>query len=259
MILNELFEATSSDWVRYSNYETVEVGGRKWVTPTADSKVMVYSPVQMAEGLVEDALNLGRLLCMNVPNEFHEPVIEGFVITYGLLGIKMDESAEYFKPFKKKEKKTTAYSMPVIEQTGRNAKYEMVFSKDYAEPLDELMEFYRELYIHFSACQSAANEENPATKRVIDDKISKFSVENIGFQLRMGRKPTMVWDFSSLKMAIEMIYAVSVSRENPNLKMCKHCGKAFYAQHGRSEFCQDKCRNQFNVYKHREMKKRDGR
>ncbi|MCL2838064.1 MAG: hypothetical protein FWE04_03210 [Oscillospiraceae bacterium] len=264
MILNELFEATSSDWVKYTKYETIEHGGRKWITPAADSRVIVYSPVQMSENIVVDALNFGRLLCMeNVPKDYSNPVNDGLMeavtATYGLLGIKMDEPTDFFKPFKKKENRKTAYSMPIIEQTGRDLKYEMVFSHDYAEPIDEMLECFKALYIHFSACQSAANAENPAIKRVVDETISKFTVQNVGFQMRMTNKPTMVWEFGSLKTMIETIYAVAVSRENPMLRMCKHCGKAFYAHHGRSEFCEDKCRNQFNVYKHRKMKKRDGR
>jgi len=50
---------------------------------------------------------------------------------------------------------------------------------------------------------------------------------------------------------IETVYAVMVSQTDTTLRMCRHCGKAFIAAHGRSEFCETKCRNQFNVYKFR--------
>ncbi|HBT64618.1 MAG TPA: hypothetical protein DEB10_08170 [Ruminococcaceae bacterium] len=65
----------------------------------------------------------------------------------------------------------------------------------------------------------------------------------------------MVWDFNSLKQMIETVYAVLVSKAETPLRMCKHCGKAFYATHGRSEFCDTKCRNQYNVYKFRAKEK----
>jgi len=37
--------------------------------------------------------------------------------------------------------------------------------------------------------------------------------------------------------------------------MCKHCKKAFVASRKGNEFCSQKCKNQFNVYKSREKKK----
>ncbi len=44
--------------------------------------------------------------------------------------------------------------------------------------------------------------------------------------------------------------------KDSDMRMCKHCDKAFVASRKGNEFCNQKCKNQFNVYKSREKKKR---
>ena len=44
------------------------------------------------------------------------------------------------------------------------------------------------------------------------------------------------------------------SEKNP-LKICKHCGKVFYAKNPKAEYDTSKCRNQANVYKSRNKNK----
>ena len=39
------------------------------------------------------------------------------------------------------------------------------------------------------------------------------------------------------------------------MRMCRHCKKAFVASRKGNEFCSQKYKNQFNVYKSREKKK----
>ena len=44
------------------------------------------------------------------------------------------------------------------------------------------------------------------------------------------------------------------SEKNP-LKICKHCGKVFYAKNPKAEYDSSQCRNQANVYKSRNKNK----
>ena len=39
------------------------------------------------------------------------------------------------------------------------------------------------------------------------------------------------------------------------IRQCKHCGKIFYREDLRMEFCSPQCRNRFNVYKSRKKGK----
>ena len=291
MNIRDIFEQTSCDWVKYSDYEIVTEDDMEWITPTVDSKLSIYNPLQAYDTLIQDMLNVGRLICAEeLPRENKKNLILGLIKTYGLLGfmtaiplnanfmeyphvffgrnnyfnVDMMETSTYltfFQPFgvKKGQPKIDNYPIPVTMLTGKTLEYSIVFSRNYAEPMEWIEIILKEYYIHFSACKNYNTTENPAIKSLCEKRISSFYEFGLGFNIKMDEKPTMVWDFNSLKATIETVYAFSISAKKPLLKMCRQCGKAFYAPHGRSEFCSDKCRNQFNVYKFREKEKQNNR
>jgi hypothetical protein len=286
-MFNELFKSTSSDWVKYSNYEIKESGGRKWITPAPDSIPMLYQPVHKPDTLVQDALNLGRLFCMKgYPDEYAELTLLGYCITYGLLGLmnalplnstyllqkqtylgidcpyfdkeimKTDDYVKFFVPFGGSKEKHIGNAIPGSYplRGWRDANFEIAFARSYAEPLDWIFDTFKRLYTHFSACKRIGQTDNPATRRKYEEIINDFPVSGLAFQMRMYAKPSIHWEFNSLKTAIETLYSIYMSTED-TLRMCKQCNRAFCAKHGRSEFCEDKCRNQHNVARFREREK----
>ena len=70
-------------------------------------------------------------------------------------------------------------------------------------------------------------------------------------------KPTIVWEFHSLLLGIQMMFSFMLTDDNSTLKVCKHCGSAFVATRSNMEFCSPQCKNQYNVYKSRAKKKED--
>jgi hypothetical protein len=285
MNIRDFFEKTSSDWVRYSKYEIKEKDGREYITPAADSKIELYNPLDSVEDLVVNALNVGMLLCIGeLDTQNTHDMLISFAQSYGLLGfmtaiplngnfmeyphvyfgrnaffdVDMMETREYlqlFQPFGIKEgQPRDGFSLPVTLITGKTLEYSIVFSRNYSERTDWFEGILKEFYMHFAACKAYEGTDNPALKDAFADTISGFSEYGLGFRMGIDGKPTMIWDFNSLKMVIETIYAFLISAADTPLRMCKHCGKAFYAKHGRSEFCSGRCRNQFNVYKSRGKK-----
>ena len=282
MNLRDFFEKTSSDWVRYSKYEIKEKDGQEYITPAADSKIELFNPLDSAEDLVVDSLNVGMLLCIgDLDTQTKQDMLISFAHTYGLLGfmtaiplngnfmeyphvffgrnaffdVGMMETGEYiklFQPFGIKEgQPRDGFTLPVTLITGKTLEYSIVFSRNYAERIDWFEGVLKQFYMHFAACKGYEGTDNPALKDAYAETISCFSEYGLGFRMGVDGKPTMVWDFNSLKMVIETIYAFLISAADTPLRMCKRCGKAFYAKHGRSEFCSGRCRNQFNVYKSR--------
>ncbi len=85
--MNNLFDKTSSQWVRYDKYEYKKDGdGVLYITPAPKAKPAIYDPLKDAETLVLDMLNVG-MLCMKraKETEIQAAVLE-FVTKYGLLG-----------------------------------------------------------------------------------------------------------------------------------------------------------------------------
>ena len=69
------------------------------------------------------------------------------------------------------------------------------------------------------------------------------------YHIELLDKPTIVWDFHSLMLAIQMMFSFMITDENSTLKLCKHCGKIFVASRFNVQFCSPQCKNQHNVYK----------
>ncbi|GAA6406513.1 hypothetical protein K040078D81_06300 [Blautia hominis] len=54
---------------------------------------------------------------------------------------------------------------------------------------------------------------------------------------------------------VQMCFPFMLTDKDSDMHMCKHCKKAFVARRKGNEFCSQKCKNQFNVYKSKEKKK----
>lgn len=282
MDLHTIFEKTSSDWIRYSKYEYKEIGGREYLTPTADSEISIYNPLDVAEDLVVDALNLGAALCQDETlTDKGKTALMAFTLKYGSLGfmtaiplngnfmeyphvffgrngffdvdfMETKDYLNYFKPFGIKENQPkTGFTMPPALVMGKTLEYELAFSRNYAERTDWLFGVFSEFYTHFAACVAYQTTDNPALQSHYADMVSGFCEYGLGFRMAMDGKPTLVWDFAALKTVLETVYAFMVSDAGAPLRICKHCGKVFYATHGRMELCSGRCRNQYNVYKSR--------
>lgn len=74
---------------------------------------------------------------------------------------------------------------------------------------------------------------------------------NIRYSLTVTDKIQMHYEFNSLMAVLNFTMARLLSAEGSPLKICKHCSKAFISENKRAEFCSERCRNQFNVYKSR--------
>ena len=61
--------------------------------------------------------------------------------------------------------------------------------------------------------------------------------------------PKQTATITPLFAAFQLLFALV------DMRMCKYCKKAFVASRKGNEFCSQKCKNQFNVYKSREKKK----
>ena len=284
MDIRMIFGKTNSEWVRYSAYEYRESGGMEYLTPAADSQVERYNPLGSVDELIVDALNLGALFCRSETMAGKEKAaLLGFTGKYGLLGfmtaiplnggfmeyphvffgrngffdtgyMETKEYLQIFQPFGIKEGQPKGFTMPPALIMGKALEYSIVFSRNYAERTDWLFRMFTEFYSHFAACKAYSATDNPALKNAYGDMISGFSEYGLGFRMEAGDKPTLVWDFNSLKMVIETVYGFMVSDAAEPLRICKKCGEVFFAAHGRLEFCSGRCRNQFNVYKHRGKK-----
>jgi hypothetical protein len=84
--MDNLFQNTSSHWVRYSEYALRYHKGVQYVKPAPGASPIPYDPWKDATAMVVDALNTGMLQMKRAGADQVKTAIMDFVHKYGLLG-----------------------------------------------------------------------------------------------------------------------------------------------------------------------------
>ena len=131
----DLFGKATSRWIKYSEYDAVQNAGGDWyIMPTKDAVPSVYDPIEKAEEIVVEALNIGIKLSSGAKefytNERMIAEICVFAEKYGLLGFMtaLPTTPEFME-----------YDMVYLPKT-RHIRKESMPSKEYAKlffPFDD--------------------------------------------------------------------------------------------------------------------------
>ena len=95
LFMKNLFEHTSSPWIRYSSYEyrTAE-DGTLYIVVSKDAKPEMYNPMKDAESLVLDAVNIGLQVMHKAPEDELKSMVLSFINSYGFLGFWQNEFSQ---------------------------------------------------------------------------------------------------------------------------------------------------------------------
>ena len=86
--MTNLFERTSSQWVRYSEYEWKPAeDGTLYLTPTKAAQPGIYDPLAEYRQIVLDAIDIGRMGMAKKPDTEIQTAIRQFAVKYGLFGL----------------------------------------------------------------------------------------------------------------------------------------------------------------------------
>ncbi len=133
----------------------------------------------------------------------------------------------------------------------------MSFQREYAESYDWLVEVFRDwAFTFFSSFLYYQDydklDENE--RSLYRQGMAAFGGVAPTYHIELRDRPTLIWDFNSLLLCIQMMFSFMLTDDDSSLKVCKHCGKAFAATRSNMEFCSPQCKNQYNVYKSRAKK-----
>lgn len=291
-----LFEKTSSHWVRYDKYEWREDDkGRLYITPTEKAKPELYNPLKDSDKMVLHAINTG-VICMNkdTDEQTKQDAVMEFISSYGLLGFMtalpttpefITYEAVYFPKnhFIRQESMTTeeylSYFFPFdgldfvkhgVESLWNVSDASMIalamamgsqpqavtmsFQREYAEPYEWLLKEFTDWAFTFVSAFLYYQDKDmldDMQKSLYRQGITAFGGIAPTYHIELLEKPTVVWDFHSLLLAIQMMFSFMLADEKSSLKVCKHCGKVFLASRPNTVFCSGQCKNQYNVYKSR--------
>ena len=293
--MKNLFEHTSSPWIRYSSYEyrTAE-DGTLYIVVSADAKPEMYNPMKDAESLVLAAVNIGLQVMHKAPEDELKSMVLRFINSYGFLGfmtalpttaefityesvylpknhfikeesLSTESYLDYFYPFDKMDfhKKGVESSWSVSDKdgiaialaTGKNPQaVTMSFQKEYAERYDWLVTLFKDWAFTFMSSflyYQDFDMLDDMQKQLYRQGMATFGGIAPTYHIELLERPTIVWDFHSLLLGVQMMFSFMLTDEKSSLKVCKHCGKAFVASRPNSVFCSGKCKNRYNVYKSR--------
>ncbi len=272
MNLKEQFPSGISSWVAHDVCEYRQEKGRSVIRPGPDSQTVLYNPLEpeMTQLLLVEAINAGREIKQGTVDD--KQAIRDFVESFGFLGIYadlplnddfMDQASNVFipdnpfgipagvmQPADYLSLFSSAGYIPDNEDvfgkaSRRGELYNFIFSASYGEDMEWFKSYFLRLYECFLACANSDRERRAAVLA------SEFHLKRLSYTVTAGSKPKLQWIFPSLKSVIDMAMALCVTAEDMPLRVCKKCGKVFYNENARSEFCSGRCRNQWNVYRSR--------
>lgn len=148
----------------------------------------------------------------------------------------------------------------VMTMSDRPQAVTMSFQREYAEPYEWLVRNFTDWA--FTFLSSFLYYQDMDTLDDVQKDLYRQGMAAFGgiaptYHIELLKKPTIVWDFHSLLLAIQMMFSFMLTDEKSSLKVCKHCGKVFLASRPNTVFCSGQCKNQYNVYKSRGKSKKE--
>ena len=301
--MKNLFQRTSSHWVRYSEYEwkTAE-NGMLYLTPTATAQPGIYDPLSEYQRLILDAIDIGRMESQKKTPKEIQKAIQQFAVKYGLLGLMtalpttpnfMDYEAVYLPKnhFIREESMSTMdyldlffpsvkpdvvkhgvesmwniqndramMALALTMSTDKPMAVNMSFQREYAEPYEWIKQQF--IDIAFTYLTSVLFYEDydtmtPEQRLLMQQGMEAFGGNAPTYRIALLDKPTIVWDFHSLMLGIQMMFSFMLTDTEKPIRICKHCLQTFVASRPSAIFCSPQCKNKYNVYKSRTKEKKE--
>lgn len=136
----------------------------------------------------------------------------------------------------------------------------MSFQREYAEPYEWIKQQF--IDIAFTYLTSVLYYEDydtmtPEQRLLMQQSMEAFGGNAPTYHIALLDKPTIVWDFHSLMLGIQMMFNFMLTDTQKPIRICKHCLQSFVASRPSAVFCSPQCKNKYNVYKSRAKDKKD--
>ena len=120
----------------------------------------------------------------------------------------------------------------------------MCFLRDYAERYDWLVQVFQDWSFTFLSSFLFYEDYDEMEEEIRDIyRAGMAAFEGIApeYHIELRDRPTMVWDFHSLLLAIQMMFSFMLVDETSTLKQCPNCYKAFFTENEDDVYCSEDC------------------
>ena len=172
--------------------------------------------------------------------------------------LETEQFLDYFYPFKKPllrkrgvkytwevEGDTDAVALELTFSSEPTAK-KMSFQKEYAEPLDWIAKALKDMTFPFITSKyfyEHGNAFDVDEKKLMAQGVAAFGGIAPTYRIALLDKPTIVWDFHSLLIGLQMMFSFMMAEDKTPLRMCDSCDTIFVANRKTQRYCCDKCRS----------------
>ena len=265
----------------FDRYVIEEINGKRYILPEKGAKNHVSTFSDWLDRYMIDILNIGKKVYYNEEVEDIEildyvrsyglfgfmadfPINRYYVLDdivtlrdYNLIdyedhiaNMKLEDCLKFFMPklndnqIKELTQKCRKDISPRIMEKYLTTALdeELIFSKNYGEPIDMILQYAKILYehlIHF------------VEKRCLIHYSPLIAVNNIFTNIDSLHNNEVGLIYRYLKQAIDLNFLVNLSQDTIMLKICKFCHKAFIATNSKAEYDTPQCKNKANVYSFR--------
>ena len=118
----------------------------------------------------------------------------------------------------------------------------MCFLRDYAERYDWLVQVFQDWSFTFLSSflfYEDYDEMEEETRDIYRAGMAAFEGIAPEYHIELRDRPTMVWDFHSPFLAIQMMFIFMLVDETSTLKLCPNCYKAFFAENKDADLCEE--------------------
>ena len=144
-----------------------------------------------------------------------------------------------------------------LTMTDKPMAVNMSFQREYAERYNWMKQQFIDwafTYINSFLYYEDYDTLNDETRQMMQQSMAAFGGIAPTYHIALLDKPTIIWDFHSLLLGVQMMFSFMLTDSENPIKLCKHCTKAFVASRPSAVFCSPQCKNKHNVYKSRAKK-----
>lgn len=141
-----------------------------------------------------------------------------------------------------------------MTMSGKPMAVNMAFQRSYAERYEWLKQQFTDWVFTFTTSVLYYEDYDVIdedTRNLYRQSMAAFDGIAPTYHIALLDKPTIIWDFHSLLLGIQMMFSFMLTDDAKPLRLCKHCTKVFIASRPSAAFCSPQCKNRYNVYKSR--------
>ena len=122
----------------------------------------------------------------------------------------------------------------------------MGFQREYAERYDWLKQQFTDWIFIFSTSFLYYQDYDTSfedTRNLFRKSMAAFDGNAPSYHIELLDKPTIVWDFHSLLLNVQLLISMNMTDEKNPLKICHKCQRPFFASKADAKYCSPECRD----------------